>query len=159
MNAYQRWASVVVAVLDAEQDLQTLVEWGRHVGMSAGTLRSRCAAAGQSAKASLDFARLLRLVARSQAAGDWDPAAELSSRDPRTVEALLRHGGLQGIPSGPTPSVTFFLDQQSRVPEGRALAALKQALAHRGVIGESPERRGRVDRAFAPPENDGAPDD
>ena len=160
MNAYQRWVSVVLPVLDAERDPRTLAEWGRHVGASASTLRSRCAAAGQGAKASLDFARLLRLVVRAQAAGSgWDPAVELSSCDPRTAQALLGQAGLLNIPPGSTPpSVTFFLDGQRLVPEGRALADLKQALAHCGVLVEPRKRDGSADRASSPPEDDPAPD-
>jgi len=147
-----------VPILDAEQDPRTLAEWGRHVGASASKLRSRCAAAGQGAKTSLDFARLLRLVVRSQAAGNgWDPAVELSSCDPRTVQALLNQAGLESIPLGSTPpSVTFFLGHQRFVSEGRALADLKQALVHRGVLVEPRERSGSV--GHAPPKDDRAPD-
>ena len=160
MNAYQRWVSLIVPVLDAERDPRTLAEWGRQVGASASTLRSRCAAAGQGAKASLDFARLLRLVVRLQAAGDnWDPAAELSSCDPRTAQTLLSRGGFRGVLPGSTPpSVTFFLDHQRFVSEGRALADLKQALVHRGVLVEPRERYGSADRGFSPSEDDPAPD-
>ena len=160
MNAYQRWASAIVAVLDAERDPRTLAEWGRHVGASGSTLRARCAAARQGAKASLDFARLLRLVAGSHAVGNgWEPPAELSSCDPRTVQTLLGQGGLQGFPSGSTPpSVAFFLGHQRLVPEGHALAALKQALAHHGVLVAPQESYGSADRASSPPEDDPAPD-
>lgn len=135
MNAYRRWASLVVRTLDAERDPRTLVEWGRYLGASASTLRSRCAAVGQGAKASLDFARLLRLVAVSQAAGNrWDPAAELASCDPRTVQGLLIQAGLHHIPSGsPPPSITYFLRHQHVVSGDRILTDLTEALADHGV--------------------------
>ena len=132
MNAYERWVLVVVRVLDAEEDPRTLADWGREVGASTGTLRSRCAAAGQSAKASLYFARLLRIIGRAQAAHRWDPPADLSSCDPRTVHRLVAEGGVEEFPSGSTPpTVAFFLGHQHIIPSGRALAELRLAMTQR----------------------------
>lgn len=134
MNAYERWVSAVLGLIDAGQDPCTLEAWGRQVGASASTLKSRCAAAGQGAKSSLDFARLLRLVVRLNRAGEgWDPA-ELCSCDPRTVCALLNRGGLQGIPVGsPPPSVCSFLDRQHLLSAGPAAGYLARALVNRGT--------------------------
>lgn len=140
MNAYERWVFVVLGLVDAGQDPCTLEAWGRQVGASTSTLKSRCAAAGQGAKASLDFARLLRLVVRSNRAGaGWDPA-ELGSCDPRTVCALLGRGGLRGLPIGsPPPSVGSFLDRQRCLSAGPAASYLARALVERGLLHQAPE--------------------
>ena len=135
MNAYDRWVVAVLGLVDAGQDSCTLEAWGRQIGASTSTLKSRCAAAGRGAKASLDFARLLRLVVRANRAGEgWEPA-ELDSCDPRTVWALLGRGGLQGLSAGShPPSIGFFLDHQRCLSAGPAAAYLARALVERGLL-------------------------
>lgn len=135
MNAYRRWASIVSRTIEMEHDPRTLADWGRHLGASRVTLLAWCAAAGQGAKASLDLARLLRLVVRSREHGHgWDPAAWLSASDPRTVRALLARGGLADPPSGsPQPAAGAFLDRQRFVRHDRALVCLKQELRNLGI--------------------------
>ena len=134
-NAYRRWGSIVAGTIEMDHDPRTLADWGRHLGASRVTLLAWCAAAGQGAKASLDLARLLRIVVRShEDVRGWDPAAWLSASDPRTVRALLARGGLADTPTGsPPPAVNAFLDGQHFVRHDRAIFCLKQALRNLGI--------------------------
>ena len=126
-----RWARLVVGVVDARADPVNLERWSRHAHMSVGTLRQLCSVAGVRPKASLDLARVLRAVVWLQDE-HWMPEAVLDCRDPRTLRSLLSR---TGCPSGPgrrerplTPQA--FLASQSVVPRGGPhLRALLRALA------------------------------
>ena len=130
MNAYARWARLVVRTISCPTDPRTLALWSQHLRIGEGTLRARCAASGVPAAASRDFARLLRVVARSQQGHPrWDPAGHLEARDPRTIHRLLLDAGLADWPQGsPPPSVQRFLAIQHLVHD-RAVAAVRQAIA------------------------------
>ena len=129
MNAYARWAHLVVHNVSCPTDPRTLQVWSEHAGVSPGTLRSRCAASDVRVAAARDFSRLLRLVVRSQhGEPGWDPARHLEARDPRTIHRLLVAGGLADWPHGaPPPPIDRFLARQ-RLVHDRAVAAVRQLL-------------------------------
>lgn len=129
MNAYTRWARLVVHNVTCPTDPRTLALWSHHAGLSEGTLRARCVSTQVPAAAARDFSRLLRLIVRSQQDDrGWDPARHLEARDPRTIRRLLLRGGLLDWPHGaPPPPVDRFLRHQRLVPE-RAAAAVRHAL-------------------------------
>ena len=130
MNAYARWAALVAGMIPAPNDLRTLALWARHVGASTSTIRARCRAADVGVLPSRDLGRVLRLVARSNSEDRaWDPAAELQSLDPRTLNRLLLRGGLTEWPvAAVPPSIDWFLERQSFVHQ-RALTSLRRTLA------------------------------
>ncbi len=130
MNAYARWARLVAGMISAPSDLRTLALWARHVGASTSTVRARRKAADVAVLASRDLGRLLRVVARSSLKQQgWDPAAELASCDPRTLQRMLVRGGLAEWPvAAATPSVEWFLERQGFVHK-RTLASLRRAIA------------------------------
>ncbi len=133
-TAASRWASLVVRATECELDPRTLLLWGRCVGASVGTLRSRCIAVGVRTKASLDFARLLRAVIRSRASG-FDISIELDVYDPRTLYRLLLQGGLANYADQAcAPSLGPFLQRQRLVHHELALRCVAQDLADRGLL-------------------------
>ncbi len=73
----ERWADAVIKFVPAAKDVLTLSAFGRVVGTSAGAFRSWCRTARLSPRASLQFARGLRVVTHRE----LDPS--------RTVESLL----------------------------------------------------------------------
>jgi hypothetical protein len=130
--ASQRWARVVLFVVEADDDLRTMEDWARHAGVSLGTLRGWCRIARVSPKHSLDFARLLRVVQR----GEGSPARAfevLNVVDHRTMTRLLRDGGL-GTPAGDDwPSVAEFLQRQNLVRNAHCLASVEVLCRLRGI--------------------------
>lgn len=130
MNAYARWALLVAGMISARDDLRTLALWARHVGASASTVRARFQAADVAVMASRDLGRLLRVVVRSVVEERaWDPAAELYSCDPRTLQRMLVRGGLAEWPvAAAPPTIGWFLERQ-RFVHNRALGSLRRAIA------------------------------
>ncbi len=122
-----RWAHLVVEVVEAEADLATLAAWAHRVHVSVGTLRQVCRAVGVTGKRSLDLARVLRAVAKLE--GDpWMPEAVLSCRDPRTLRALLVRTGCTDC-GGPL-TLDSLLTRQTVLPQdGAHLLALRRVLA------------------------------
>ena len=122
--AAERWARAVVAVIDSPDDPRTLEAWARVAAAGPGTLRSWCRAARIPTKASLDFARLLRAVVRSQGRA-WEPQNTLDIVDDRTLTRLFERGGLRDARHrvlAPTPE--SFLAGQRLVPQESALRAV-----------------------------------
>lgn len=136
-RATSRWASLVVRATDADFDPRTLALWGRCVGASVTTLRSRCRLAGVRTKASLDFARLLRAVTRSRATGS-EVAIELDVYDLRTLRRLMCLGGLavRTFSSDRSDFVHVFLRRQQLVQSEQALHCIARELSARGLLGE-----------------------
>ena len=129
MNAYKRWAQLVVHTVSCPTDPRTLALWSQHAGVSEGTLRTRCTASGVPVAAARDFSRLLRVIVRSHCSPlRWDPALHLEARDPRTIRRLLQAGGLADWPHGSSPpSMERFLHQQ-RLLHPAAVAAVREAI-------------------------------
>ena len=122
-----RWAQLIVEVVDAEADPETLAEWAGLIYMGVGTLREVCRAAGVRGKRSLDLARVLRAVVKLQG-HPWVAEAVLNCRDPRTLRALLSRTGYTDGGDPLTPDE--FLARQTVLPQdGCHLFALRQALA------------------------------
>ena len=130
MDAYTRWAKLVVHTISCPTDPRTLALWSAHAGVSPGTLRSRCTASGVATAAARDFSRLLRIVVRSQHnPRSWEPALHLESRDPRTIRRLLDGAGLAHWPYGAAPPpIAEFLHRQ-RLVHARAATAVRQQIA------------------------------
>lgn len=133
-NPASRWASLIIRAIDCPDDPRSLMVWGRLAGASVATLRARCAAIDTSPKASLDFARLLRVIVMANGS-PWDPSAQLDVLDLRTVRRLLVDGGLAELPEGvATPSIKQFFDRQRLVRHEDALVSLAKALTGRGLL-------------------------
>jgi hypothetical protein len=120
-----RWTHLVLAVLRLEFDIPTIGEWGRHVGISRGTLKIRCAAVGVTAKNSLDFARVLRAVLRHDGS-ELDLFVSFDVLDPRTLSRLAERSGLQAIDRKVDLNAFLSAQQMIRVPT--LLAAIRQVL-------------------------------
>ena len=121
-----RWAHLIVEVVNAESDPKTLADWAHRTHMGVGTLRGVCRAAGMRGKLSLDLARVLRAVVKLEG-HPWVPAAVLDCRDPRTMRALLSRTGCNHGDDPLTPD--GFLARQTVLPQdGYRLLALRRAL-------------------------------
>jgi hypothetical protein len=145
-NAASRWSSLVVRTIDCPADPRNLETWGRSLGASVATLRSRCVALGTSAKSSLDFARVLRAVVRS-IGSRWEPSIELDVYDPRTLRRLIERGGLGAMGDGcGSPSLRRFLEGQQLIRHELALHYVERELAARGFELERERRDTRGPR-------------
>jgi hypothetical protein len=127
-HAAERWAECVVAIVRADADPRTLIEWARIAGVSAGTLRDRCLAAGLRAKSSLDFARLLRAVVVS--GSECKLPEVLDVLHARTLRRLLSAGGFTEL-NGQKIPVDLYLARQQFVSDRRALQAVSRLLGAR----------------------------
>lgn len=133
-SAATRWALLVTRNIDCAVDPRTLAIWGRFVGASVPTLRSRCVAIGVGTKASLDFTRLLRALVRALGAHS-DPLLEFDVCDARTIRRLFERGGLGDPYSGlPVPSIGRFLAAQRLISHHVALQCVAAELAARGDL-------------------------
>ena len=108
-------------------DPRTLTAWGQEVGVSRGALRVWCAAAGVSARASLDFLRILRAVVLSPAEG-WDLRSSLDVVDQRSFLNLLKRGGVREVCVERTPIVEEFLRIQRFLDAPQVLQAVTRRL-------------------------------
>lgn len=124
--AAERWAHAVATVLTSSEDLRTVPNWARKHGVSPGTLREWCRLAGPSAKASLDFARMLRVVLVSQH-NVWEPQNALNIAERRTLGRLLAASGLTAH-SQSGPNTLQFLTDQRFVSDRACLDAVNELL-------------------------------
>jgi hypothetical protein len=128
-HSAERWTKAVVAAIESPNDPRTIEAWGRVAAAATGTLRSWCRAARLPAKKSLDFARLLRAVVRSQGAS-WAPHNLLNVVDQRTLGRLLVRGGLDRYPiDGEPPDWEGFLAQQRLINDPVAIATIAEVLS------------------------------
>jgi hypothetical protein len=121
---------MVVGVLDLDRDIRTLDEWARVLGMSPASIKCRCGNAGISAKDTLDFARLLRVILRRESE-HWPPRDVLDIVDPRTLRRLFDRGGIN-LSCDRAPRLSDFLRTQRLVPSRPLLAALTGHLCGAG---------------------------
>jgi ActR/RegA family two-component response regulator len=128
-HAAERWAAVVVPVIDSPRDPKTLRAWGRWVAASPGAIRNWCRTANISAKRSLNFARMLRAVERHRR--DRTPLEELLDVvDRRTLVKLCRLGAPRsGPPAQLPPTVEEYLRVQRWIDSETSLAAIRRRLA------------------------------
>lgn len=128
LHAAERWASIVVAVVDSQRDPKTLTGWSRDAGVSLSTLCERCHMAGVKPKPSLDFARVLRAVVQARLTG-WHPENLLDVGERRTLIRLLRQAALSNCVAAPT--VQSFLVCQGFVTNSDCLREVRSLLARR----------------------------
>jgi hypothetical protein len=123
-HAADRWAQIVIRVLDCPFDPKTVALWAQASGVSEGALRDRCRAARCRPKQALDFARLLRAVVQSQQHG-WDPFNLLDIVNERTMKNLMKRGGVADLLT-PNTALTprGFLFKQHFVTDATAIAAV-----------------------------------
>lgn len=133
-HAATRWALLVTHTVDCPVDPRTLSIWGRFVGASVPTLRSRCLAIGVGTKAALDFTRLLRAIVRASR-NRSDPVLEFDVCDVRTIRRMFESGGL-GDPysSSSLPAIGQFLEAQRLVSHRVALRCVAAELAGEGYL-------------------------
>lgn len=133
-SAATRWASLVTRNIECPVDPRTLSIWGRFVGASVPTLRSRCEAIGVGTKASLDFTRLLRAIVRAIKARS-DPVLEFDVCDARTIRRLFERGGLgEPYSFSSLPPIGQFLAAQRLVSHRVARQCVAAELAARGDL-------------------------
>jgi hypothetical protein len=127
-HAAERWAAVVVPVIDSPRDPKTLRMWARWVAASPGAIRNWCRTANLSAKRSLDFARMLRAVERHRR--DRTHLEELLDVvDRRTLVKMCRLGSTRPETSAQLPSsVEDYLRLQRWIDSQTALAAITRLL-------------------------------
>lgn len=90
-HARDSWVRAVLAVCNSARDTSTVREWVRTLGMSERRFRDVCAVLKVSPKASLDLARMLRLVLQDKIG---TPDDELAAEDIRTINRLIEQAGL-----------------------------------------------------------------
>lgn len=110
-HSADRLARAIVLATHSPNDPRTLTSWGQQVGVSRGALRVWCKAAGVSARACLDFLRVLRAVvlASHQA---WDLRSMLDVVDQRSLLNLLDRGGVRELCRDTPPTVDVFMARQ-----------------------------------------------
>jgi CheY-like chemotaxis protein len=123
--AARRWATVVLAMTKADDDIPTVAAWGAEVGVAHATLKTWCSVAGVHAGDSLNFARLMRIVVTHQGRKcDWHNA--LAVVDARTMVKLLRRANLSR--DSTVPSLSTFLSGQRFITSAILIDAIQTLL-------------------------------
>lgn len=125
----ERWAYLVIRVIEAPGDPRTVCDWAEWSNVSTSTLRATCHLAGLSPKRSLNLARLLRAIIVARVARCLLQDL-LDVRDPRTLKQLLNTCGVYDQAAEP-PTPLVFLEKQKLIPPGRPLSALRQLVSKR----------------------------
>jgi hypothetical protein len=136
--AAERWATAVLAGVDASTDSKTLAAWAERAARSVSSLATSCRVASASPRRSLELMRLLRALYLT--AGRTKELLDvLDITDPRTIRRLFDRAG---IPHGKSHSVLMpeaFVVQQRLVTDPKAVAALLRLLpSHRGSTENPP---------------------
>ena len=135
-SAVDRWIRMVVAVTEADDDPPTLGEWARLIAASEGSVRLYCYTAGMRPKASLDFARLLRVIRRSTD-GEWAPALWLAAADARTLDALLARGGFRLRGERRARTVANLISRQRLIPAANPVLAVLAARLNQAPLAQA----------------------
>ena len=93
-HAAERLARIILTAIESPQDLRTLTQWGRYVGLSGSTVKSWCAAAGERPKHVLDLMRLLRAKHHLERNERLTLLEVLDIVDRRTATRLLHRAGI-----------------------------------------------------------------
>ncbi len=120
-----RLVSCALVVVYAPTDTTTVMAWSKLAGLSRTSLCERARILGFRAKDLLSFARLARTLVVADG-GPWCPEIFLEHADRRTLEALLRRGGLLQCQHQATPPLAaLFRHHSFRLPDVvlRGLAA------------------------------------
>lgn len=91
----RRWRALIGLAFRCAHDLTTVGAWAREAGICETQLRLRCRLAGVTAKASLDFVRILRATSLREARGG-SLKDYLDVGDARTTDRLFARVGLNG---------------------------------------------------------------
>lgn len=126
-HSADRLAGAIVLATRSARDPRTLTDWGRQVGVSRGALRVWCKAAGVSARACLDFLRVLRAVVRSRNQ-KLDLLSMLDVVDRRSLLNLLDRGGVRALCRDTQPTVDEFLRRQRFFTNREVVQAARQHL-------------------------------
>jgi hypothetical protein len=124
-HATQRGVAAIVGLVGARQDVPTIGQWARVVGLSSASLRAACRLAGLPARESLLLARMVRAVHESRHA-EWDAAERLAVMDPRTLDRMLTAARLPRRAAGVT--LDHLLQHQTFIDGAAAISALRNAL-------------------------------
>lgn len=121
----ERWALMVLRVLDSSSDPKTLSLWARAVSTSRTGLCECCRLVHVAPHSARDFARVLRAISRS---GDvWQPEAAMDVADARTLRKLLERAGL--VHARAVPTLDEFFERQTWMPSTNpGLVALRKIL-------------------------------
>jgi hypothetical protein len=112
-----------MTVCHANSDTSTVREWVRALGTSERRFRDVCSVLNLAPKASLDFARMLRLVVRDKVVTLDN---ELAAGDIRTIRRLMDQAGLQqGVAE---LDLATYLARQRFVASAECLHELAKAL-------------------------------
>lgn len=111
----ERWALLVLRVVELEEDPRTLNQWACAVGVSRSTLRENCRLVHISPHDARDFARVLRAVCRST--HEWQPETMLDVSDVRTLRRLEHKAGVRLVSGGPPPDPAEFVSRQRFIHE------------------------------------------
>lgn len=122
----ERWASLVLQVMQSDCDPKTMAHWARVVCVSRTVLCECCRLIHVPPHDARDFARIARAIYQS---GDrWEPEALMDVADARTLKKLLRHAGL-AEPITQAPTLPSFFERQLWIPrDNPAIAALSRLL-------------------------------
>jgi ActR/RegA family two-component response regulator len=123
----ERWASLVLQVMQSDCDPKTIDLWAHAVCVSRTVLCECCRMIHVVAHDARDFARIARAIYRSD--GRWEPEAILDIADARTLKKLLRRAGLAGV-STEAPTLASFVERQQWIPQDNpAIAAFSRLFA------------------------------
>lgn len=126
-HSAERLAKAIVLATRSPSDPRTLSAWGQQVGISRGALRIWCNAAGVSARACLDFLRVLRAVVATDTE-TWDLLSTLDIVDQRSLLNLLDRGGVRELLREQRPAVADFLSVQRFLTDPQVLHAVTRRL-------------------------------
>ncbi len=124
-HAHEKWAHLIIAMLEAPTDLRTTTEWARQCGRSLASLELLCHTIGIAPKQSLTLARLMRATHMAHVL-QCRPMFLLDA-DPRTVKRLF---GIAGFaePLATGMPARDFLKSQRLVRDTRAAEALERTI-------------------------------
>jgi ActR/RegA family two-component response regulator len=112
-SAAQRWTMHVLKACQCEDDLKTLKNWAKSVGVSYSSLCESCRLLGIRPHDARDFVRALWVVVRCSAE-QCAPETLLDVSDRRTLRAFLEKAGPRFISR--TPTIDQFLRDQRFIP-------------------------------------------
>ncbi|MGB2716710.1 MAG: response regulator [Vicinamibacterales bacterium] len=123
-SAAERWAWHVIRAIRADDDLKTLEDWSRHVGVSYSSLGEACRLMGIRPQDARDLARALRALLKSRLEG-CAPEVLLDVSDRRTLKAFVARAGPEFLSEHHAVSVETFLETQNFVqPHNEGVRAL-----------------------------------
>jgi hypothetical protein len=125
-HAAVRLARAVAAVVTSSHDLRTVKDWAQLVCASTGALRTWCDTAGVSARRSLIFGRIVRVISlRREFPGRPEHLFDVA--DTRTLAGLYKVCGMRLGERFPA-NVDEFLARQTVMCEADLVAALRTAI-------------------------------